>query len=556
MNQICLFYDYCMTLCIKLLLQYYKRGIPIILCLAFFCSCSRTDIIECDICIYGGTSSGVIAACAADRLGKNILLIEPEKHTGGLSSGGLGATDIGNKFAITGMARDFYRQIGQHYGEFEKWTFEPHVAEHVFNSMISESKVKQLKEFRILSVSKEGERVKEIVTESNGNAFFSLRKCIRAKVFIDCSYEGDLMAKCGISYTIGRESNSVYGETLNGVELRDKHQFPDSIDPFVEEGNPKSGLLWGICPDTLKANGYGDKKVQAYNFRLCITENKHNFLEIKKPSDYDPSHYELLRRLIRKHEKSGKVLNLGDYMHIQEMPNGKTDINNKGAFSTDFINMSWHYPEASYSQRGKIIESHVNYIKGFLYFLGHDKNVPLELRNQMLQWGYAKDEFTDNGGFPYQMYIRESRRMIGEYVMTEKNCTGELQTSDGIGMAAYTMDSHNCERIVYRGMVKNEGDVQAGGFPPYDISYFALTPKRNECTNVLVPVCLSSSHIAYGSIRMEPVFMVLGESAALAASSAIDNRCAVQEVNVHDLQKRLSADPLLNGSKPVSNSDK
>jgi len=533
--------------------------LPVVLLIlfsGFFSSCSRIDIIECDICIYGGTSSGIIAACAADRLGKSTILIEPEKHLGGLTSGGLGATDIGNKFAITGMAREFYRQIGKHYGEFERWTFEPHVAENLFISMISESKVKQLNEFRILSSSREGTRVKEILTESCGKFFFRIKKCIRARIFIDCSYEGDLMAKCGIGYAIGRESNPVYGETLNGVELRDKHQFPDSIDPYIEKGNPKSGLLWGICQDSLQVNGTGDKKVQAYNFRLCITRNKNNFIAISKPSGYDPAHYELLKRLIEKKKKSGKALNLGDYMHIQEMPNGKTDINNNGAFSTDFINMSWSYPEASYSRREKIKTEHVNYIKGFLYFLGHDDKVPLELRNQMLQWGYTKDEFIDNNGFPYQMYIRESRRMIGEYVMTEKNCTGELKTSDGIGMAAYTMDSHNCQRIVWKGMVKNEGDVQVGGFPPYDISYFALTPKRNECTNVLVPVCLSSSHIAYGSIRMEPVFMVLGESAALAASSAIDNNCVVQEVNVSELQKRLSEDPLLNGSKPRLNFDK
>jgi hypothetical protein len=524
--------------------------------ITFFSSCIRTETLECDICIYGGTSSGVIAACAANRLGKRTILIEPEKHLGGLTSGGLGATDIGNKFAITGMSRQFYREVGKHYGKVEQWTFEPHVAEEIFDSMISTSKVKQIKEFRIISLQKEGSKIREITLESSTSEFFKNKKCIRAKIFIDCSYEGDLMAKSGISYTIGRESNSVYGETLNGVQLRDKHQFPDSIDPFIKKGNPKSGLLWGISSDSLLSDGMGDKKVQAYNFRLCLTRNKNNFIPIEKPPDYNPDNFELLRRLIEKHQYSGKVLNLGDYMHIQEMPHGKTDINNNGAFSTDFINNSWNYPEASYEQRDKIKRGHIKYIKGFLYFVGHDQHVPEALRNQMLEWGYSRDEFVGNAGFPYQIYVRESRRMVGEYVMTEKNCTGELKTSDGIGMAAYTMDSHNCQRIVWKGMVKNEGDVQAGGFQPYNISYFAITPKRNECTNVLVPVCLSSSHIAYGSIRMEPVFMVLGESAALAASSAIDNKCKVQDVNVREIQQRLDDDPLLNGSKPELNFDK
>jgi hypothetical protein len=504
----------------------------------------NAEIYNTDICIYGGNASGVVTAYAADMLGKDAVLVEPTDHLGGLTSGGLGATDIGNKIAITGIARDFYRKLGKHYGTDEMWTFEPHVAESIFNAMTDQPRVELLKQYRLKEVIKEGTVIKEIVLE---NSLHPESKNIRVKaaMFIDCSYEGDLMAKAGVSYTVGREDNSQYNETLNGVQLRDQHQFPDSIDPYIVPGKPESGLLPAINPDPLLPNGTGDKLVQTYNYRLCLTQDSSNLIPVSAPENYDPATYELLKRVFAYREKHNQHLNLGEYLSIIMMPKGKTDMNNKGPVSTDYIGHSWNYAEADYATRKQIAVEHADYIKGLLYFLGHDASVPDFLKTQMLSWGYAKDEFTENGGFPRQLYVREARRMVGEYVMTEKNCTQTIPVPDSIGKAAYTMDSHNCQRVFVNGMVKNEGDVQVGGFPPYPIAYRAITPIRSECTNLLVPVCLSATHIAYGSIRMEPVFMVLGQSSAMAASMAIDGKVPVQGIDVVKLQQLLKEDPLL-----------
>lgn len=504
-----------------------------------------------DICVYGGTSAGVIAAYTAKLAGKTVLLIEPGKHLGGLTSGGLGYTDIGNKFVISGIARDFYRRIGSHYGKLEQWIFEPHVAEQTFHHYISSANVTVWNDYYIIHAQNENGTIKAIrLRHTTSNE----ERVVEAKMFIDCSYEGDLMAKAGVSYTVGREANSQYNEPHNGVQLRDKHQFPDGVDPYITPGKPESGLLWGISRETLAETGSGDKKVQAYNFRICLSNQPDNQLPVEKPADYNVSMYELLLRLIEKN----KTLPLSTYLKIDLMPNGKTDINNNGAFSTDMIGMNYNYPEVDYANRVKIAAAHESYIKGLLYFLGNDERVPEHLRKDMLQWGYPKDEYVDNNHWSPQMYIREARRMKGAYIMTQANCQGKEVVQDAVGMAAYTMDSHNCQRIVVNGMVKNEGDVQVGGFGPYPISYRSLIPKETECKNLLVPVCLSASHIAYGSIRMEPVFMVLAQSAALAAVQAIETKKPVQGINVKKLQQQLKSDPLANGSLPeilVDNDD-
>lgn len=498
-------------------------------------SCNtKKDFIEVDVCIYSGTSSGVIAAYAAKLQGKTVILIEPGKRLGGMSSGGLGQTDIGNKQAITGMARDFYKQIGKHYGKEEQWIFEPHVAEQVFLDHVNKVKLDVLYEHRLFSVSKDGSAITEIIVEHSKG--LAQNKKIRAKMYIDCSYEGDLMAKAGVSYTVGREINSQYGETLNGVQLLDKHQFKDGIDPYVVPGKPESGLIWGVQSQALQSNGTGDLAVQAYNFRLCLTNNPDNQVEITKPVDYDSSKYELLVRQIKSYTPDSLNWQL---MHIAPMPNQKTDINNCGGFSSDMIGMNYDYPDGDYAARDRIFQEHLSYTKGWLWFLGHDARVPEHLRNEMLQWGYPKDEYLDTENFTPQLYIREARRMVSGYVMTQHNCQGREVVEDGVGLAAYTMDSHNCQRLVVNGMVKNEGDVQVGGFGPYPVSYRSIVPKKNECTNLVVPVCLSASHIAYGSIRMEPVFMVLGQSAATAACMAIDSNSSIQDVDVKQLQKTL-----------------
>jgi hypothetical protein len=510
---------------------------------------------EVDICIYGGTSAGVIAAYTAKKLGKTVLLIEPGKHLGGLSSGGLGYTDIGNKFAVTGLARDFYRRIGSHYGKFEQWIFEPHVAEQIFHEYIKAAAVDVWYDHRVVSASKVDGVIQKIELENSVNPSAVSNSVVRAKVFIDCSYEGDLMAKAGVSYTVGRESNDQYNETYNGFQLRDKHQFPDGIDPYKIKGQPESGLLWGISPAATSAVGTGDKKVQAYNFRICLTRDPQNRISITRPADYDSTRYELLLRVLEKEPQ--RPFNL--ILKPDIMPNNKTDINNNGPFSTDMIGVNYEYPEADYKRRAEIIKDLENYNKGLLYFIGHDLRMPKHLRDEMLKWGYPKDEYVDNKNWSHQAYIREARRMVGEYVMTQHNCEGKEAVSDGVGMAAYTMDSHNIQRLVVNGMVKNEGDVQIGGFPPYPISYRSIIPKDVDCKNLYVPVCLSATHIAYGSIRMEPVFMVLAQSAATAAAQAIDKGISVQQVDVAVLQKALKENPLADGTTKeilIDNDDK
>ena len=519
--------------------------IATVFCMLFSITVQSQSVKQVDICIYGGSSAGVMAAYTAKKMGKTVLLIEPGKRLGGLTSGGLGFTDIGNKFAISGLALDYYRRLGKHYGTFESWIFEPGVAESLFKEYIAKAKVEVWYEKALISLTKNNGAISEISVRHPFDQSDRIVK-VKAKVYLDCSYEGDLLAKAGVSYTIGREANSQYGETYNGVQVEKYHQFPDGIDPYKKPGDPSSGLLWGISPEPLQPLGSGDKKVQAYNFRICLTNNPANRLPIEKPADYQPDRYELLIRYLG----HGQPKTLRQILKMDLMPNNKTDINNNGPFSTDMIGENYEYPEADYEKRRAIIQKHLVYTKGLLYFIGNDPRVPESIRNEMLTWGYPKDEYVETGHWSPQLYVREARRMVGEYVMTQANCQGRELVTDGVGMAAYTMDSHNTQRLVINGMVKNEGDVQKGGFGPYPISYRSLIPKKSECSNLLVPICLSASHIAYGSIRMEPVFMVLGQSSAVAASMAIDANKAVQDIDIKKLQQELKTNPLADGSAP------
>jgi hypothetical protein len=509
-----------------------------------------------DICVYGGTAAGVIAAYTAKKMGKSVVLIEPGTHLGGMTSGGLGQTDIGNKYAISGLSLDFYRRIGKHYGKFEQWIFEPHVAKKYLQQYLDEAGIEVVYNRRITTAQKSGGKITGITLENSTSPSAASNTAIEASMFIDCTYEGDLMARAGVSYAVGREANSEYNETINGVQLMGGHQMPNGIDPYKIPGKPESGLVWGISNEKLLPNGAGDKKAQAYNYRICLTSNPSNLVPITRPEGYDSTRYELLVRLMNKHPERKK---LNDYFIWSKMPNQKTDINNRNGFSTDMIGMNYEYPDGDYVKRAEIIKNHEVYTKGLLYFVGHDPRVPEALRAEMLKWGYPKDEYTDNGNWSPQLYIREARRMVGSYVMTQANCEGKEVIKDGVGMAAYTMDSHNVQRLVVNGMVKNEGNVEVGGFGPYPVSYRSIIPKQEECTNLFVPVCLSATHIAYGSIRMEPVFMVLAQSAAVAASMAIDAKLPVQQVNATKLQAALSANPLVNGSIQhiiVDNEDK
>ncbi len=504
---------------------------------------TKTKEHHYDVVIYGATSAGVVAAHTASKMGKSVVLIASDTHIGGLSSGGLGQTDIGNKFVIGGLSREFYKRLGTIYGEQETWKFEPSAASKVFDAYINEANVPIITNKRIERVEKENTTIKAI-TLVNTLGAKGKEQLITGEVFLDCSYEGDLLAIAGISYTVGREDNSVYKETYSGFHLpayrktSGYHQFPDGVSPYVIEADSTSGLLWGIGNKAFVENGTGDKGVQAYNFRICLTDSVANMIPISKPKNYDPKKYELLIRLFQAQPKDRAI---NSYFIWTKMPGRKTDINNRGAFSTDMIGANHNWPEASFSERKKIFEEHRDYTKGLLYFYISDQRVPKELRDFVSKWGYPKDEYVDNNNFTPQLYIREGRRMIGEYVMTEANVTGKELVNDPIGMAAYNMDSHNVNRLVVNGMVKNEGNVEIGGFKPYPVSYRSITPKRSECTNLLVPVSLSSSHIAFGSIRMEPVFMLLGESAAVAAVQAIEEKTSVQEIDYPTLQKTLLA---------------
>ncbi|MFO1498023.1 MAG: FAD-dependent oxidoreductase [Verrucomicrobiota bacterium] len=517
-----------------------------------------------DVCVYGGTAGGVAAAVQVRRMGKTALLIEPSQHLGGLTSGGLGATDIGNKAAIGGIAREFYQKVAQHYAQdsawsqetraeyFQRrsssqtqatdlgaagatmWTFEPHVAEEILGRMAHTADVPIVFGQRLAAVRMEGGHIEALVLE-NGQT-------LRARMFVDASYEGDLLAQAKVKFTIGREANSTYDETLNGVRPETpKHQFVVSVDPYRRPGDRQSGLLPFVQAEPLGTPGAGDRSVQAYNFRLCFTTNAANRLPIPAPANYNPADYELLARYLEALVAAGKHPVLSEFWNPIWMPNQKTDINNNGGFSTDFIGANGAYPEADWPTRTKIWQQHKDYTLGFLTFLATSPRVPANIRGEMAHWGPAKDEFTDTGGWPRQLYVREARRMVSDYVMTEQNCRGTRRAEDAVGLGAYNMDSHNCRRLAREGHAENEGDVQVS-VRPYPISYRSIVPKAGECDNLLVPICLSATHIAYGSIRMEPVFMILGQSAATAACLALEASSSVQQVTYVKLKERLARD--------------
>lgn len=509
-----------------------------------------------DLVVYGGTSAAITAAIQARKMGKSVIVVSPDTHLGGLTAGGLGWTDSGNKAVIGGLSREFYRRVKRHYDrpkawvhqrpeeytlyrreEDAIWAFEPHVAEAMFEAWIKEGGVRVVRDAwldRAKGVIKKGPRIVTITT-LDGRTY-------TGRMFIDATYEGDLMAAAGVSYTVGREANSQYGETLNGVQARRavSHQFTNTIDPYVVPGDPGSRLLPRIHDTGPGQEGSSDKKIQAYNFRLCMTNVPANRIPFEKPEGYDPRQYELLLRDLR----AGSRHVFGKF---DPVPNGKTDTNNHGSFSTDNIGMNWDYPEASYERRKDIIREHERYQKGYYYFLINDERVPSDVREKMSQWGLAKDEFRDNGGWPHQIYVREGRRMVSDFIITENHVRRLRETPDSVGMGSYNMDSHNVQRYVARDAdgrahARNEGDIQVSPGGPYPISYRAIVPRSGEVENLFVPTALGATHIAFGSIRMEPVFMILGQSAATASVLAIDANVAAQDVPYPRLRERLLAD--------------
>jgi len=505
-----------------------------------------------DVVVYGGTSGGVTAAVQCSRMGKTVVLIEPTRFLGGLTTGGLGATDIGNKRAIGGLSLEFYQRIYKHYldpkrwtqetreayfknrdkNEMSMWMFEPSVATKIFSDMIAEAKIPVVFGQRLdlkNGVRKDGTKITQIVMEG-GRTF-------EASVFIDATYEGDLMAKAGVSYHVGREANKKYGETINGLQMKGTvhHQFVKQVDPFVRKGDPTSGLLVGVTPMPTGKDGDGDHRIQAYNFRLCTTDKPENRRPWPKPDGYDESQFELL---FRNFEAGDNRIPWNPIW----MPNRKTDTNNNFAFSTDNIGMNYAYPDGDYAVREKIWKEHERYTQGLMWSLANHLRVPESVRREFTRIALTKDEFVDNNNWPRQLYVREARRMVSEYVMSEKNCKRLESVSDSVGMGAYNMDSHNTQRYVTAdGFARNEGDIQIAT-RPYPISYRSIRPKAEECTNLLVPVCLAASHISYGSIRMEPVFMVMGQSAATAAVHAISEQTSVQAIDANRLKAQLLKD--------------
>ncbi len=524
--------------------------------------CEQAQSIEekykADVIIYGGTSAAVTTAVQVAKMGKSVVMVSPATHLGGLTSSGLGYTDIGNKEVIGGLAREFYQRVYTYYqmpetwawqkkeeygnkgqgtpaidGEFRTmWIFEPHIAENVFNDFIDEHQIQVFKDEwlnREHGVVVENGAIQSLTTLS-GQTYIG-------KIFIDATYEGDLMAAAGVSYYVGREPGDLYQEQWNGIQtgvLHHGHQFGEmNISPYVVPDDPSSGVLARISTEDPGKKGQGDQKLQAYCFRMCLTTVEENRIPFKRPTEYDSTQYELLQRIFDAGWRD-------TFNKFDPIPNLKTDVNNHGPFSFDNIGMNYDYPEASYKRRREIVEEHKTYQSGLLYFLANDRRVPTDVQSEISRWGLAKDEFQDSEHWPHQIYVREARRMIGEYMMTENEIMDRTEIRESIGMGSYTMDSHNVQRyITPEGYVQNEGDIGVHPPKPYKIALGSILPKASECTNLLVPVALSSSHIAFGSIRMEPVFMILGQSAGVLAAMAVDKTTSVQQLTYSEIRAQL-----------------
>jgi hypothetical protein len=519
-----------------------------------------------DLVVYDATPAGIAAAVQAERMGLEALVLSPHEHLGGLTTSGLGATDIGNKAAIGGIAREFYSAVKQHYASEEAWTrqgreefrgrghrseedaawtFEPHVAEDLIEALVAKEGVEVWRGVRLdragalIRSSEEPARLRGVPLvwgQGSGGA-----PIVTGEMFIDASYEGDLMAMAGVPFTVGREANADHAESLDGVQLAraTKHQFELAVDPYLVPGQPESGLLPGIEAGPAEPDGSADHRVQAYCFRMCLTDDPQNRLPWEQPEGYDASEFELLLRWFDAGEQRAP-------WHVVKMPNRKSDVNNNRAVSTDFLGGSHRWPEASDAERTVLYAEHRRWQEGLLWTLASNPRVPEKVREEVNRWGRAADEFSDHDGWPWRLYVREGRRMVSDLVMSEAHCLGERVAADPVGLAAYTMDSHNVRRVVVQtptgAVVRNEGDVQVGGFEPYPIGFAAIVPPRGSCTNLLVPVCLSATHIAFGSIRMEPVYFVLGQSAATIAAHALEEGVAVQDVNRSRLRERLLED--------------
>lgn len=493
-----------------------------------------------DLVVYGGTAGGVMTAVAGAREGLKVAIIEPGRHLGGMVTGGLSRTDFGKREVLGGLAVEFYQRAGKKYGREIEWMPEPRVAEQVLNEMIREARTiavflgERLREKN--GVVREGTRILTLTTEK-GTRF-------AGQIFADASYEGDLLAQAGVEFTWGREGVAQYGESLAGVRPKDRnHQFDFPVSAYEGDGTTRR-LLPEIQTEPRGEIGAADRKVQAYNFRMILTDNPANRLPFAKPATYDPQRFELAARwlqgFVRHHGRGPRMNEI--LLPAQIAGDRKWDFNNRGAFSTDYIGKSWEYPNASYARRAAIWKDHQRYTAELFYFLTTDPRVPRETQAEIARFGLAKDEFVDNPHgkyWPYQLYVREARRMVGDYVVTQKDIQTELTKPDVIGMGSYNSDSHNVQRYLEAdGTAQNEGNMEVG-VKPYQIPYRILLPKRAQATNLLVPVCFSASHVTYSTLRMEPQYMIIGQAAGVAAKMAIAGRKPVQEIDPVALTERL-----------------
>ncbi|CAG5005626.1 hypothetical protein DYBT9275_03618 [Dyadobacter sp. CECT 9275] len=502
---------------------------------------------EYDLVVYGATASGIIAGITAAREGAKVIIIEPGKFIGGVVTGGLSKTDIGNQATIGGITREFFTRASQHYNGKYMWIAEPHINSKIFEEMLAEVKIDVIRQEKIRSVNKKDGRITGFTTLSG--------KRYQGKMFIDATYEGDLMAAAKVSYVVGRESKGTYQEEYAGF-------YPDVIrnltndvmlegypgvggeGPGFVHGTPtkisglhKDGTLVDGVTRSAAIPGSGDNLTQSYTFRLAVTNNKDNLLPWPKPAQYDPRKYELLLRLVQAYPGIPFVR----LVNLSQIANDKYDLNAQGFFSTDYVGGNTDYPDGDYDTRDRIWQDHEDYVKGFFWFLAHDERIPAKLGAETRAWGLCKDEFVDNHNWPYQLYVREARRMVGEYVMNQMDCQENILKKDVIAMGSFIMDSHIVQRIIQpdgSALVEGAWDVLARA---YKIPYRSIIPKRQDCLNLLVPVCMSASHVAYGSIRMEPVYMMMGQAAGLAAVHANQEKAAVQDVDVNKLQEKLKA---------------
>lgn len=529
-----------------------------------------------DLVVYGGTAAAVSAAIQADRMGLRTALVSPDKHLGGMVSSGLGWVDSKDGRAVGGLAREFHKRVWRHYRKPESWTrsnrdeyqarvhaqpgptiddkeevmwtFEPHVAEQIFDDWLAETKVTVFRD-EWLDRSPNGVSVEE--GRIIGFHTLSGRR-FEGAMFIDATYEGDLMAAAGVTYRVGRDAASEFNESLNGLYFKKPGMmYADgaiksyaNVDPYVVPGDPESGLIKGIEGPLKPEENLGDPdgRLQSFNLRLCLTNDPSNRVAITPPPNYKESDYELLLRVYEGGTECG--------FSTQEMPNAKTDSNNHGSFSLDYVggNYSvaegWNYSEASYEHRARILQDHQDYTRGLLWTIMNNPRIPAEDRAKWSTWGLCADEFTDNDHWPHQVYVREARRMWGTTIMTQHHvqCVPGYEIADSIGLGSYSLDSHNIRRVIVEGKIRAEGGFYLFSKQVYPISYGAIIPKRGEVTNLLVPVTVSATHAAFGSIRMEPTYMILGQSAATAAALALRGKTSVQDVPYAELAERLSAD--------------